>query len=459
MARAWSYYADIDPYVCEWAKNLIKAKLVPDGEVDCRSIKEVQPDDLKGFTQAHFFCGLLGWPLALRLAGWPEDRECWSGSVPCQPFSVAGKQKGFADERHLWPEFCYLIGECKPTVLFGEQVAAAGAISKSQRQAAKRAGRGVETIPNWLTGVRGDLERLGYAVGAVPVEAACAGAAQYRDRIWFVAGRAKSRWDGEREYGGGPPQSAARSAECGGLRTVAECDHTERRTSQSAGNDDRRKDAGRGEGNGHVAECGGGMLAGGDRERQSDEGVQRGREFGGAGGTEGVADRDVAADPRELLNGTGNGRTGRREERANGGGGGQSSELATELGAGLEEREGVGRYHDAECQTGERNGGRSRQLVSPPLDGWGEGWTEDEFLRRGFTAPVASIVSGEWAGTQFIGCPDGKYRRLPPPGVRWLGNGIQSRTSKLRAYGNSIHAPTAAKFIGAYLEATEKCRP
>lgn len=106
-------------------RQLITDGLIAPGDVDERSITEVSPDDLKHYTQCHFFAGIGGWSSALRLAGWPDDRPVWTGSAPCQPFSSAGRQKGKDDERHLWPYFFKLIATCKPPTIFGEQVASA----------------------------------------------------------------------------------------------------------------------------------------------------------------------------------------------------------------------------------------------------------------------------------------------------------------------------------------------
>jgi site-specific DNA-cytosine methylase len=116
-------YNDNDPKVCAWLRELINAGHLPPGDVLCESITEVRPDDIARYSTVHFFAGIGGWPLALRLAGWPDDRPVWTGSCPCQPFSAAGKRKGHADERHLWPAMFGLIRECKPPVVFGEQVA------------------------------------------------------------------------------------------------------------------------------------------------------------------------------------------------------------------------------------------------------------------------------------------------------------------------------------------------
>ena len=80
-----AYYNEIDPHAAQWLRNLIAAGHIAPGDVDERSIVEVQPDDLRGYQQCHFFAGIGGWSLALRLAGWPDHRPVWSGSCPCFP--------------------------------------------------------------------------------------------------------------------------------------------------------------------------------------------------------------------------------------------------------------------------------------------------------------------------------------------------------------------------------------
>ncbi len=165
--KKWAYYNEIDPFMAQWIRELIKEKLITDGDVDERSIEDVLPADIKGFQRAHFFGGAGVWDYALRRAGWPDDRRVWTGSCPCQPFSTAGKRKGDADERHLWPAFFHLINQCRPPVLFGEQVEAA-------------------IKHNWLDLVQSDLEGIGYAVGAVGTPSAGVGAPHIRARLWFV---------------------------------------------------------------------------------------------------------------------------------------------------------------------------------------------------------------------------------------------------------------------------------
>lgn len=165
---AAAYYNEIDPFAAQWLRNLIAAGHIAPGEVDERSIEDVTPDDLRGFTQCHFFAGIGVWSHSLRLSGWPDDRPVWTGSCPCQPFSAAGKGDGFADKRHLWPHFFHLISERRPQHVFGEQVAAGNANV-------------------WFDLVQADLEGVGYAFGLVPFTSAGIGAPHIRERAYWVA--------------------------------------------------------------------------------------------------------------------------------------------------------------------------------------------------------------------------------------------------------------------------------
>lgn len=196
-----AYYNEIDPYAAQWLRNLIKAGHIADGVVDERSIEDVKPYELEGFTQCHFFAGIGVWSHSLRRAGWPDDREVWTGSCPCQPFSAAGKAGGFADERHLWPTFHHLIEQRRPAVVFGEQVASKDGLG-------------------WLDLVQADLEGTGYSCGPADICAAGLGAPHIRQRLWFVAERVGNALDtgleGLTGHGDGSDQSGRQQTDASG---------------------------------------------------------------------------------------------------------------------------------------------------------------------------------------------------------------------------------------------------
>jgi len=100
-----------------------------------------------------------------------ELPEIITGGFPCQPFSIAGKQKGTNDDRHLWPEMFRIIKELKPRWIIGENV------------------RGIVNIQDGMVfeTVCTDLESEGYEVQAFNIPAAGVGAPHRRERIWIVA--------------------------------------------------------------------------------------------------------------------------------------------------------------------------------------------------------------------------------------------------------------------------------
>lgn len=178
-----AYYNEFDPFAAQWLRNLIQAGHIAPGYVDERSILDVTPADLAGYTQCHFFAGIGVWSHALRGAGWSDETPVWTGSCPCQPFSSAGAKAAFTDERHLWPHFHWLIEQCAPAIVLGEQVASKDA-------------------EPWLDLVQADMEAMGYAFGAVAFPAAGVGAPHIRDRLYWVGYASSPRLERHARNGG-----------------------------------------------------------------------------------------------------------------------------------------------------------------------------------------------------------------------------------------------------------------
>ncbi|RSE85538.1 DNA cytosine methyltransferase [Achromobacter denitrificans] len=278
MAQAGAYYNEIDPYAADWLRNLIAAGHIAPGDVDERSIEDVHPDDLRSYTQCHFFAGIGVWSYALRRAGWPDDRPVWTGSCPCQPFSAAGKGTAFDDERHLWPAWHWLIQECRPAVVFGEQVASKDA-------------------EPWLDLVSTDLEALAFAVAACAFPSASIGAPHIRDRTYFVAHAAGPGSQGRQRSGqraGSQQQAAERSGRIGGVENT-------QHGGLEAGKSERRRPGAA------VSPSPAGQLAHADGGHAGAKREQRGGEQRQQSADSGTG--DLANAPR----------SGRREERADAG--------------------------------------------------------------------------------------------------------------------------------------------
>lgn len=186
-----AYYNEIDPFAAQWIRNLMAEGWITKGDVDERSIEDVQPNDIAGYDRLHFFAGVAVWDYALNQAGWGRG-EIWTGSCPCQPFSAAGAGAGFADERRLWPAFHHLVKECSPAIVIGEQVASKAA-------------------EPWIDALQIDMEALGYGVAAIAFPASSVGAPHIRDRLYWVGHASGARLEGHAGNGG----AAGRQGPCG----------------------------------------------------------------------------------------------------------------------------------------------------------------------------------------------------------------------------------------------------
>jgi DNA (cytosine-5)-methyltransferase 1 len=230
-----AYYNEHDPKAAAWLRELIANGHIAPGDVDGRSIADLAPADLVGYTQHHFFAGIGGWSLALRLAGWPDERPVWTGSCPCQPFSAAGKGAGGDDPRHLWPVWFRLVKECRPDTVFGEQVA--GAIRHG-----------------WLDLLQTDLEAEGYAIGHCVLGAHSVGAPHLRQRLYWVAESEGAGGCWRYPFSTGYRQQSGGSSPTGGL---ADAEHAERGAEHVPGEDGRNgSDARREEAHGQLGTCG-----------------------------------------------------------------------------------------------------------------------------------------------------------------------------------------------------------
>ena len=100
-----------------------------------------------------------------------ELPEIITGGVPCQPFSVAGRQKGTEDNRHLWPEMFRVIKDFSPKWIIIENV------------------RGLINIQDGVVfeRVHADLANEGFETQSFIIPAAGVGAPHRRDRVWVVA--------------------------------------------------------------------------------------------------------------------------------------------------------------------------------------------------------------------------------------------------------------------------------
>ena len=407
MSAPRVYYNEIDEHAAAWLRNLITAGMIPDGEIDARSIVDVRADDLRGFRQWHFFAGIGVWPYALGRIGWPDDMPIASGSCPCPPFSAAGKKQPcpqcasrtllphvgrtgvfvccacghewIADERHLWPEMWRILRDLRPPVFVGEQVASPDG-------------------EYWLALVRASLEILGYAVRATDLPAAGVGAPHLRQRLWFVA---------DADDGNAGAEGLQRS---GQHRQQPENGRFGELADDNSGGRPQGRQTGASMGHGGAATTNRGVSALPDgspvglEHATRDGREQRGSEPGGRGAECGRGAHGVA--------------------------------LGDTVGSRLEGQPGHG-----------HNSGQP-------------GWIGEE-AAGSIAAP--GFVNGFWSDAEWIPCSDGKARPAKPgifplvDGASFrLGSGGpfegKSRIGMLKGAGNAIVAEAAIAFLTAAME-------
>jgi DNA (cytosine-5)-methyltransferase 1 len=116
------------------------------------------------------------------------------GGFPCQPWSVAGQQRGAEDDRDLWPEMVRLVEELRPNWLIGENV------------------RGFVNEPLGLRRSLSDLESIGYEAVPFIIPACAVDAPHRRDRVWIVANAQRERGPGRMLHAENELQASTRRA-------------------------------------------------------------------------------------------------------------------------------------------------------------------------------------------------------------------------------------------------------
>lgn len=458
-AKPYALYNENDDHAADWLENLIALGVIAPGIVDRRSIEDLRGDDLRGFRQVHLFAGIGVWSYSLRCAGISDDTAVWTGSCPCQPFSAAGKGAGMDDERHLWPAFLHLIGECRPDIVLGEQVASADGLG-------------------WLDLVQTDLEAASYAIGAVDTCSAGSGAPHIRQRLRFSAydlrssagGIQHSTSDGRLERRAEPSRGSLASGR--GSMRMADCE-----SFGSANGSSVIRGSGQISATAKPFErVGDRRSAGGMADCDSDEQ----RQGGNAGSSEGEG---VWSEPRRC--GQSVGMDNNDDEGLEGFGSGHQTSI----------RHGQGSVRPASA-TGEFGWLADTYLIDDDGAGLGASNERREFGRseilsgfediigmadaddgpisvsrrgsqgRNGSAAVdaefvgASPTNGFWRDADWLFCRDGKWRPVEPgtfplvDGSAFrVGSGSafegKSRQGILKGYGNAIDAEATRVFVEA----------
>jgi len=298
-----------------------------------------------------------------------------------------------ADERHLWPHWFHLIEECRPSTVFGEQVASKDGLG-------------------WIDLVQADMEGADYALGAFDLCSASFGAPHIRQRLWFVADT-----DNPRSQGWIP-----------------------------RGSDTQRQDQ-----HGHVGRDSATNRMGntnhsgsqGSSQTGIGEGVeQSGSQFAGAR-------TDVGVD-NTISDGRQEGRFGDHGRND----GEQPDPDVEDVGMGNAQHDGQSTSSEQGGNDQDAPDDEKEQIVSVQSEGASisrDDRSGDGGEGGGDTEARANETNGAWADADWLLCRDGKWRPVRPESFP-LAHGATARVGRLRAYGNAITAQVAQGLIESYME-------
>jgi len=335
-----------------------------------------------------------------------QEFDLICGGIPCQPFSLAGKQKGKEDDRHLWPYMYEIVKSKKPTWVIVENVG--GFVNVA------------------LDDVCLDLETQGYATQSFIIPACSVEAPHKRDRIWILG---KLMADTES------------NGEDGVLRTT-ESEHDQRDTRmESSSSSDGRSEREVSQDVANANDTGDrtpGRTTDGDRQKTV-EGWQEQSQLGSSRSSEDVANSKELED-HEHDNGE---RTQQdREHRVSQQSGGEGSLGGKEDVADTERLRQQGQRElerpsntakDSDGQTGRPNDGSQGSA--------GQGHTEPQL--GGMADGVSPRLDGHLGFEQ-------------EPSIPRVATGIPDRVNRLKTLGNSI-VPQIVYNIGlAILEEEER---
>jgi DNA (cytosine-5)-methyltransferase 1 len=196
--NAAAYYNEIDPFAAAWLRELIRRNLICVGEVDERSIEVVQPDDLRGFIQCHFFAGIGVWSLRTQTSRMGQTIDLFGQAVAPVRRSLRWQGKTLPPVRWCascpacWTDWLLRVLPLRPRMARGRSSPIPGTLETRRRAPPSALLWGTGCEPRRPRVARTlfahDAGRsLGYAVGACDTSAAIVGAPHIRQRLYFVA--------------------------------------------------------------------------------------------------------------------------------------------------------------------------------------------------------------------------------------------------------------------------------